>query len=191
MSVLVGAELDQLVERHVRQVRLIARRLARVQPVWITRGELESAGLLALLNVAARYDPERDCLPCTFFEKRIWGAMRDCIRESVGRKGRPRAQPLSLSGFPHLVSPELSPEDRLNQQETARDLLAAIARLPERERTVMTFSFEGYKNREIAAFCGVTEGRISQHKTAALAKLRTMLSSSPSAEGRLQRAQAA
>lgn len=192
MSLLVGAELDRLVEQHVWQVRLIAKRLFKVTPASITRDELVSAGLFALFKAAPHFDPARGCKPQTYFEKRIWGAMRDCIRETAGRKGHPRPRVLGLPCFPHLISPDLTPEEEVNQADTKRTLLAAIARLSARERVVMTLTYFGdCQLAEIAALCGVSIGRISQHRTAALAKLRVMLASSPSAEGRLQRSLAA
>ncbi len=69
------------------------------------------------------------------------------------------------------------PDDSLaHEQEVAR-LRAAIATLREQERTVLALHFfEELKLRDIAAVLGLSVGRISQIRTAALARLRVSLS---------------
>jgi RNA polymerase sigma factor for flagellar operon FliA len=62
------------------------------------------------------------------------------------------------------------------EQEVAR-LTRAIGTLKEQERTVLALNFfEGLKLQEIATVLGLSVCRISQIRTAALARLRAALS---------------
>jgi len=70
------------------------------------------------------------------------------------------ADPLAESGF----------------REAAERLAAAIERLTDRQRQVVTFYYhEGMNFKEIADFLGVTEGRVSQLHTASMARLKQIL----------------
>jgi RNA polymerase sigma factor FliA len=65
----------------------------------------------------------------------------------------------------------------VTREEGVQELAAALARLPERERTVLALYFyEELNLREIAQVMHLTESRISQIRTAALSRLRRMLS---------------
>ena len=71
----------------------------------------------------------------------------------------------------------LSVEDLLTREQEVAQLKAAIAQLNEQERTVMALNyFEELKLQEIATILGLSVCRISQVRSAALAKLRTSLS---------------
>ncbi len=74
---------------------------------------------------------------------------------------------------------EARPEDpleRLSDKRFREALVAAIERLPERERQVMGMYYEQELNlREIAEVLGVTESRICQIHSQAIARLRTRL----------------
>ncbi|HEX2189979.1 MAG TPA: FliA/WhiG family RNA polymerase sigma factor [Longimicrobiaceae bacterium] len=64
-------------------------------------------------------------------------------------------------------------EERLNGDEEARILREAIARLREQERIVLTlYYFEELKLHEIATILGLTESRVSQVRSKAVARLR-------------------
>lgn len=68
-------------------------------------------------------------------------------------------------------------EDLLNHEAEVHRLRQAIARLKEQERTVLALNFfEELKLHEIAQVLGVSVCRISQIRTAALGKLRVVLS---------------
>lgn len=69
-----------------------------------------------------------------------------------------------------------SAEDALIREEESASLAAAIATLKEQERVVLTLSyFEELKLWEIAEVLGVTESRVSQVRTRALARLRAAM----------------
>ena len=70
------------------------------------------------------------------------------------------------------------PEERLAHQELLDELAQALARLPERERLVITlYYYEGLTLKEIGKVLGVSESRISQIHTKAVIRLRAHLSS--------------
>jgi RNA polymerase sigma factor for flagellar operon FliA len=68
------------------------------------------------------------------------------------------------------------PLERLGDQQFRSELVACIERLPEREKLVMSLYYEESLNlKEIGAVLGVTESRISQIHSQAVARLRSQL----------------
>jgi RNA polymerase sigma factor for flagellar operon FliA len=68
------------------------------------------------------------------------------------------------------------PAEELSRQEDVKILRDAIARLPEKERTVMAlYYYEELNQRQIAEIMHVTESRVSQIRTQALKRLRSRL----------------
>ena len=68
-------------------------------------------------------------------------------------------------------------EDVLEREEQVALLAHALAELNGQQQTVLTLSYyEGLKLQEIATVLGVTESRVSQIRTKALAKLRSEMS---------------
>lgn len=73
-------------------------------------------------------------------------------------------------------SPERSPLREYERQETRDKLIAAITRLPERERQVVALYYvEELTMKETGAVLGLTESRVSQIHTQALIHLRAVL----------------
>jgi RNA polymerase sigma factor for flagellar operon FliA len=69
-----------------------------------------------------------------------------------------------------------SPVEALSREEDVRILRDAIARLPEKERTVMALHYyEGLNQRQIAEVMHVTDSRVSQIRHQALKRLRSRL----------------
>jgi RNA polymerase sigma factor for flagellar operon FliA len=74
-----------------------------------------------------------------------------------------------------LVNQESS-LDGITREEHVEILARALGRLPERERTVLVLYFyEELNLRQIAGILRLTESRISQIRTAALTRIRGML----------------
>ncbi len=70
------------------------------------------------------------------------------------------------------------PDRLLERADLRRDLLTALARLPEEQRTVFHLSeIEGLPYTTIAAVLGVSEGTIASRKYHAVRKLRALLRS--------------
>ncbi len=92
---------------------------------------------------------------------------------------------VSLEDAPALLHSRMAPlgldhdhagPDSVEMEERVGLLAAGLARLPERERTVLALYFyEELNLREIAAILRLTESRISQIRTAALRRLRGLL----------------
>jgi RNA polymerase sigma factor FliA len=73
------------------------------------------------------------------------------------------------------------PESALAQTELKEAIGEAIARLPEREKLVVTlYYYEELTLREIGEVLGVTESRISQLHTKAILRMKARLSGAPS-----------
>jgi RNA polymerase sigma factor for flagellar operon FliA len=72
-----------------------------------------------------------------------------------------------------------SPAEALDETDVRETLADAIARLPEREKLVITlYYYEELTLREIGEVLGVTESRVSQLHTKAVLRLRSRLSGS-------------
>jgi RNA polymerase sigma factor for flagellar operon FliA len=76
-----------------------------------------------------------------------------------------------------LEDPRVSlPPEELGRQEDVKILRDAIARLPEKERTVMAlYYYEELNQRQIAEIMHVTESRVSQIRSQAVKRLRSRL----------------
>jgi RNA polymerase sigma-70 factor (ECF subfamily) len=69
-----------------------------------------------------------------------------------------------------------SPEDQLLARERRKTLAAALAKLPERQRSVFMLShYEGCTSREVSALTGLNESTVRVHLFRAIRKLRTLL----------------
>jgi RNA polymerase sigma factor for flagellar operon FliA len=75
-----------------------------------------------------------------------------------------------------LADPGKDPSGNLEDKRFRAALIAAIERLPERERNLMGLYYEQDLNfREIAVVLGVTESRVCQLHTQAVARIRSSL----------------
>src|SRR5687768_8053803 len=69
-----------------------------------------------------------------------------------------------------------SPEELLLAREQRKTLAAALAKLPERQRSVFMLShYEGCTSREVSALTGLNESTVRVHLFRAIRKLRTLL----------------
>jgi RNA polymerase sigma-70 factor (ECF subfamily) len=86
-----------------------------------------------------------------------------------------------------VVSGGPSPEDTLLSRERRREIAAALARLPERQRAVFVLSHvEGHTSREVSALTGLNESTVRVHLFRAIRKLRTLLGTEDAAAGERQ-----
>ena len=69
-----------------------------------------------------------------------------------------------------------SPEDQLLAKERGRRVARALAKLPDRQRTVFMLShYEGCSSREVSAITGLNESTVRVHLFRAIRKLRVLL----------------
>lgn len=69
-----------------------------------------------------------------------------------------------------------SPEDQLLARERGRRVAKALAKLPDRQRTVFMLShYEGCTSREVSAITGLNESTVRVHLFRAIRKLRVLL----------------
>lgn len=169
-------------------VKQIAASVARRLPSHVDRDELVSLGAMGYAEARVRFDPSRGVPFAGFAAMRIRGAILDGLRaaDTLSRGDRKRAREEATPTPPKIVS---DPEevdhalatasydgdvsDLLAHQELVAELRAALATLPERERHVVTrHFFEEVPMKVIGAELGVTESRISQIISGAVARLR-------------------
>jgi RNA polymerase sigma factor for flagellar operon FliA len=84
----------------------------------------------------------------------------------------------SLDPIANAAAPDADPAELLQEKRFRSELAAAIGELPEREGRVMSLYYEHDLNyREIAAVLGVTESRVCQLHSQAVARLRSRMES--------------
>lgn len=141
-----GDAFGELVSRHAEAARRVA--LAVLLDPTDADDAAQDGFLLAWRHLA-RYDATRPFGP--------W-LLRIVANAAADRRRRRRvrqANPIS----PTAASPDAGPAEETDRRAFHRALRAALAALPERQRTaVVLFDVEGYSHREVAEILGVPEG---------------------------------
>ena len=99
-------------------------------------------------------------------------------RTVVSYEGETGSRPTGATALQEVLEDPNTPTpgEDLGRREEIRILRDAIARLPEKERSVMAlYYYEELNQRQIAEVMHVTESRVSQIRTQALKRLRTRL----------------
>jgi RNA polymerase sigma factor FliA len=73
-------EREQLILKHLPQIRYIAQRISTKLPSHVELNDLVSAGVLGLLDAIEKFDPNRGVRFKTYAELRIKGAILDSLR---------------------------------------------------------------------------------------------------------------
>ncbi|MDB4966653.1 MAG: polymerase sigma factor for flagellar operon [Myxococcales bacterium] len=166
-------------------VKQIAASVARRLPTHVDRDELVSLGALGWVEARVRFDHTRGVPFAGYAAMRIRGAILDGLRacDTLSRGDRKRAKADSAPTLPRIVSDEQEIEAATSDQFDASELLAqeemieelreALDTLNERERYILTrHYFNDVPMRAIGEELGVTESRISQIVSGAVARLR-------------------
>jgi RNA polymerase sigma factor FliA len=175
-------ERDQLILKHLPLVRVIAIRLRASLPAHVELEELIHAGILGLLDAAARYEVRRQIPFPSYSKYRIHGAMIDSLRrQDWGPRPAARDQEQETCGGScksgrsrcSLTMESPAPSDTWPDSMWARThlracLKAALDQLPSRHRAVITFYYvDQMTMTEIGDAMGIKQSRVSQiHKTA-------------------------
>jgi RNA polymerase sigma factor for flagellar operon FliA len=179
-------------------VHEVVDRIARRLPPNVVREDLIAAGLVGLAD-SLRRESEGGVWIEAYARMRIRGAIVDELRAQdwLGRRARravsrdkERASHegrdavfvriADLDGFEALALEQIAANDDPVEVLEARAVLRVVAdaldRLPERERRVLVLHyFEGARMREIGEAMGISEPRVSQLHTQALARLRQLI----------------
>lgn len=93
------ADVDELVTTHLALVAHLVRDLAGRLPHHVSRDDLTSAGMLALVQAARAFDPDRGVSFAGFASTRVRGALLDELRgiDWASRSVRRRARDLELT----------------------------------------------------------------------------------------------
>jgi RNA polymerase sigma-70 factor (ECF subfamily) len=165
----------ELVSRHQRRAGRIAYHYMR------NAAEADEAVQDAFVKAFSHLSTFREELPFEVWFTRI--LINGCLDRIKARTRRERwLAPMpessgSQPGFAERVaSGGPSPEAQLLARERRQQLANALARLPERQRSVFMLShYEGCTSREVSALTGLNESTVRVHLFRAIRKLRTLL----------------
>lgn len=160
----------ELVQRHQRRASRIAFHYLR------DAADADDAVQDAFIKAFTFLETYRDELPFEVWFTRI--LVNTCLDRIKSRNRRGRWM-VALEDQGPAVDPageQPSPEAHTLASERRRQLTAALARLPERQRSVFLLSQEqGYTSREVSALTGMNESTVRVHLFRAIRKLRTLL----------------
>ncbi|HEX4744904.1 MAG TPA: sigma-70 family RNA polymerase sigma factor [Candidatus Limnocylindria bacterium] len=169
-----------LIERYSGMAARMARRLHPAGISAVSPEDLESAGLIGLIDAVDRYQPERGVPFEAYAALRVRGAVLDELRAATG--GRPSEAParVSLDELLEAGDHTLPATDEIGPQRAAEDLAArlesALRYLPARQREVIARYYgQSLTLRETGRTMGVSEARASQLHARAIASLRRAL----------------
>lgn len=169
-------------ERYAELVGRHQRRAARIAFHYLRDGaEADEAVQDAFVRAFSHLSTFREELPFEVWFTRI--LINGCLDRIKARKRRERwLVPMDGSGpsgrpYAERVSGrEPSPEDQVLSRERRQQLAAALAKLPERQRSVFMLShYEGFTSREVSAVTGLKESTVRVHLFRAIRRLRALL----------------
>ena len=174
---------SELVARHQRRAGRIAYHYLR------DAAEADEAVQDAFVKAYQHLASFREELPFDVWFTRI--LINGCLDRIKARTRRERwlvpmvSRPASTSGdgtapernvTDRVAAGGLSPEESLLGRERRRAIAAALARLPERQRSVFVLSHvEGRTSKEVSALTGLNESTVRVHLFRAIRKLRALL----------------
>lgn len=148
---------DQLIEKYLPYAFSLARKKKISCSVEIE--DLESAGVIGLIQAVERYDPEAGIRFKTFAWYRIIGAIQDYLRGSTYK----RIQPPRMQRFQEEpATNDANPTAALEKEESFEVALRILCKT-ERERTILDQYYRnGHSLLKISQSFGLSEGRMSQ-----------------------------
>jgi RNA polymerase sigma factor for flagellar operon FliA len=172
----LGVPFDAFARRRIHGAMLDALRSLDSVPRSVRRFQRDAENATAALRQSLGREPEaEDIAERLGMDIAQYDRMLDELRSTeigVGRASRGsdgRLIELALDG-------EGGPYLQLERQELRRRLAQALGQLPERERQILALSYvEELTLAEIGRVYGVTESRVSQLRTQAVIRLRSIL----------------
>jgi len=165
----------ELVTRHQRRAARIAYHYLR------NAADVDEAVQDAFVKAYSHLATFREELPFeVWFTRILINGCLDRIKSRTRRERRMTSMPDGPGGERDFAerTPGLgpSPEDQLLSRERRRRLAEAIARLPDRQRSVfMLCHYEGCTSRDVSALTGLNESTVRVHLFRAIRKLRVLL----------------
>jgi len=178
-----AGQLDEARERFSELVTRHQRRASRIAFHYVRdAADADEAVQDAFIKAYTHLGTFREELPFEVWFTRI--LINGCLDRIKARKRRerwiapPALDPSGLERNPaeYLPSRGPSPEEHVLAQERRRQLNAALAELPDRQRLVFMMShFEGRTSREVSAITGLNESTVRVHLFRAIRRLRGLL----------------
>jgi len=178
-----AGQLDEARERFSELVTRHQRRASRIAFHYVRdAADADEAVQDAFIKAYTHLGTFREELPFEVWFTRI--LINGCLDRIKARKRRerwiapPALDPSGLERNPaeYLPSRGPSPEEHVLAQERRRQLNAALAELPDRQRLVFMMShFEGRTSREVSALTGLNESTVRVHLFRAIRRLRGLL----------------
>ncbi len=175
--------LDAARERYAEIVARYQRRASRIAFHYLRdAADADEAVQDAFLKAYLHIGTYREDLPFDVWLTRI--LVNGCLDRLKARRRRERwmaSPPVDMDGrerdpAEYLPSAGPTPEAVVLSEERQRQLTAALAELPERQRMVFVLShFEGQSSREVSAATGLNESTVRVHLFRAVRRLRTLL----------------
>jgi len=186
-----AGRLDEARERFGELVGRHQRRAARIAVHYVRdAADADEAVQDAFIKAYMHLGSFREELPFEVWFTRI--LINGCLDRLKSKKRRERwiaPPPTDANGVErdpaeNLPSGGPSPEDRVLADERKRQLSAALATLPERQRLVFMLShFDGQTSREVSAVTGLNESTVRVHLFRAIRRLRAILGTSAASTG--------
>lgn len=165
---------SEIVLRHQRRASRIAFHYLR------SAADADDAVQDAFVKAFTNIETYRDELPFEIWFTKV--LVNGCLDRLKARKRRARwmvamdeengpVEPPASAEPPHR-----SPEASALASERRKQLAAALAQLPERQRSVFMLSqWDGYTSREVSEMTGMNESTVRVHLFRAIRRLRTLL----------------
>jgi RNA polymerase sigma-70 factor (ECF subfamily) len=185
-----AGELDTARERYAELVARHQRRAARIAYHYLRdSAEADEAVQDAFVKAYQHLASFREELPFDVWFTRI--LINGCLDRIKARTRRerwlvsmPESSPAQPDFAERMASGGPSPEAQLLARERRQQVAAALAKLPERQRSVFMLShYEGCTSREVSALTGLNESTVRVHLFRAIRKLRTLLGTDAAHQG--------
>lgn len=178
-ALLLGGERDAARERFGDLVALQQRRAARIAYHCLRdANDADEAVQDAFVKVFAHLTNYREDLPFEVWFTRI--LVNGCLDLRKARARRLRwvlpSSPTNEIAGREPIEPQPNPEDRLLATECGRQIAAAVAQLPERQRAVFTLcQIGGQTAAEVSRALGLSEPTVRVHLFRSIRRLRGLL----------------
>ena len=123
---------EELVMQHMAQVSLIAKRIHRRLPSYVSLDDLVSTGVVGLLNAIDNFDPSLSVQLNTYAERRIRGAILDSLREADWAPRDTRRKAKAIESAIHAA------KQRLGREPSEEEIAAELGIAPEQYQEWLT-----------------------------------------------------